>query len=64
MEKDLLTSLVTIATAIIGLALVASLLSKKADTANVIQSAGSALAGLVKVAVSPIVGGTGISVST
>lgn len=64
MEKDLITSLVSIATAIIGLALVASLLSKQADTANVIKSAGSALSGLVKVAVSPITGGFTGSVST
>jgi len=44
----------TIATAIVGVAILAVLVSKNADTAKVIESAGSSFAGAIATAVSPI----------
>ena len=49
-------ALVTIATAIVGLAVVAVLVSKKAQTPQVIQSAGSAFGNALAVAEAPVTG--------
>lgn len=49
----------TIAVAITGVAMLALIVSKRADTANVIKSAGQAFSGALGVAVSPVVGGGG-----
>lgn len=46
--------IVTIAVAIVGVATLAVLMSKKAATADVITSAGNAFANAIKAAVSPI----------
>jgi hypothetical protein len=46
----------TIATAIIGVAILAVLVSKNANTAGVIKSAGSAFSGALGVAISPVTG--------
>jgi cephalosporin-C deacetylase-like acetyl esterase len=51
----------TIAVAIVGVAILAVLVSKKADTANVIGAAGKAFGGALGVAVSPVTGGAGIA---
>jgi hypothetical protein len=59
MNDRMIESVVTVATAIIGLAIVAVLVSNQAQTGNVIKSAGSALAGDIAAAVSPITGGSG-----
>jgi len=48
----------TIATAIVGVAILAVLVSKNANTANVIKSAGSSFSGALATAVSPITGST------
>lgn len=48
-----------IATGIIGLAIIAVLVSRNADTSNVIKSAGSAFSGALGAAVSPVTGGFG-----
>lgn len=56
---DLLKSAVIVATGIITIAIIATIVSKNADTSNVIKSAGSALSGVVKAAVSPVSGGIG-----
>lgn len=53
-------SIVTIATAIVGVALLALLVSKKSNTAGVISSAGAAFSNALGVATSPV---TGASVS-
>lgn len=58
--SNLTESIVTIATAIVGVALLALIVSKKSNTAGVIQSAGSAFGNALGVAVSPV---TGSSVS-
>jgi membrane protein implicated in regulation of membrane protease activity len=48
--------LTTIATAIVAVALLALLVSKKSDTAKVIQAMGSAFGNSLAVAVSPVTG--------
>lgn len=53
---QLWTSLVSIATAIVGVAIIAVIVSRNADTANVITSAGNAFSGALGVAVSPVTG--------
>jgi hypothetical protein len=47
--------------ALIGLAIVAVIVSQKAQTSSVIQSAGSALASVIGAAVSPVSGASGNS---
>lgn len=59
MGDNLITGLVTIATAIVGLAIFAVLVSKNAQTPQVIQSAGNALGSDITAAVSPVSGGMG-----
>jgi PRD1 phage membrane DNA delivery len=59
--SDLGKGLMAIFTAIMGLAIVAVVLSNRASTANVITSSGSALASIIGAAVSPVSGGTGIT---
>lgn len=49
-------ALVTIATAIVGLAIVATLVSKNAQTPQVIQASGSAFSNALAVAESPVTG--------
>lgn len=48
--------IITVAVAVIGLAALAVFVSKKADTSNVIKSAGSVFSNAIKTAVSPITG--------
>lgn len=57
MTDNIISSVVTVATAIIGLAILAVLVSKNANTANVIGAAGRALSSNIGAAVSPITGG-------
>lgn len=56
---DAMEKITTIAVAIVGVATLAVLVSKKADTSNVISSAGKAFSNALSVAVSPVTGGTG-----
>lgn len=58
MEDSFLTTLVTIATAIIGVAILAVLVSQKSQTAQVIGAAGSAFAQDLGAALSPVTGGS------
>jgi hypothetical protein len=53
MDKAI-TGFVTILTAVIGVAILAVLVSKKADTANVLNAGGNAFASILKTAVSPV----------
>lgn len=48
--------LITIVTAIIGLALIAVLVSNRANTASVVQAAASGLGNDIGVAISPVTG--------
>ncbi len=58
MTDELIRSVVTVATAIIGLAILAVLVSRNANTSGVISSAGSAFSGALQVAESPVTGGS------
>ena len=49
-------SVVTIATAIVGVAILAIIISKKSNTSGVIQAAGSAFGNALAVATSPVTG--------
>lgn len=53
--------IVTIATAIVGLAIIATLVSNRANTASVIKSATGGFASDITAAVAPVTGGTGLS---
>lgn len=51
-----ISGIVQIATAIIGIAILAVLVSRQSNTSGVIKSAGDAFSGAITAAVSPIVG--------
>lgn len=57
MGEQLFTSLVSIATGILGVAIIAVLVSKNANTSGVLSAAGSAFGQDLSVAVSPVTGG-------
>jgi hypothetical protein len=59
MKDQLITSVVTVLTAIVGVAIIAVLVSKNADTANVLTAGGRAFGGALGVALSPVTGGSG-----
>lgn len=56
--SQLTEMIVTIASAIVGLAIIAVLVSKNANTSGVIQAAGSAFGNSLGVAESPVTGAT------
>lgn len=58
MSDSLITSLVTIATALTGVAIVAVLVSNNAQTGNVIKAATAGFASDLSAAVSPVTGGS------
>lgn len=51
------SEIITVLTAVVGLAIVAVIVSKKADTANVLKAGGDAFGGIIKSAVSPVLSG-------
>ncbi|MGH7783490.1 MAG: hypothetical protein ACREO5_06595 [Candidatus Binatia bacterium] len=57
--KDITAAIVTVAVAIVGIALLAVLVSKNAQTPQVLSAAGSAFSGAIGAAVSPLTGGGG-----
>lgn len=59
MSDQLIGGLVTVATAIVGVAIIAVLVSNNAQTASVIGSAGQAFAGALNAAEAPVSGGFG-----
>jgi hypothetical protein len=59
MSNELITSVVTVLTGIIGVAIVATLVSKNANTSGVIQAGGSAFSQSLGTALSPVTGGFG-----
>jgi hypothetical protein len=61
MGSNFMGQLVVVLTAIIGVAMVAVLVSKNANTSGVINSGGNALTNLLKTAVSPVAGGSGLT---
>ena len=54
---------VTIAVAIVGVAILAVLVSRQSNTAGVIQAAGKSFSDALGVAVSPITGGRGVGMA-
>jgi hypothetical protein len=61
MDDSLVTGIVSIALGILGVATLAVILSKNANTSGVISAGGSALSQNIAAAVSPITGGSGLS---
>jgi len=57
MSDQIITSIVTVLTAIIGVAIIAVLVSKNANTTGVITSGGNAFSNALGTALSPVVGG-------
>jgi hypothetical protein len=57
MDNHLVNSITTILVAIIGVAILAVILAKQSNTAQVISSGGSAFSNILKSAVAPITGG-------
>lgn len=55
--KNVIGGVVTIATAIVGIAILAVLVSRNANTAGVIKSAGDAFSKSIGAAVAPVTGG-------
>jgi hypothetical protein len=62
-SEQLITSIVTVLTAIIGVAILAVLVSRNSQTTNVINAAASGFATDLKAALSPVAGGGGIGVN-
>jgi hypothetical protein len=60
MGQNLINSLVTVAVAIIGVAIVAVLVSKNAQTTQVLGAASSGFSGALSTALSPVTGGSGL----
>lgn len=57
MSDQLISSVVAVLTAIIGVAIIAVLVSRQANTAGVIQAGGSAFSTALGTALSPVTGG-------
>lgn len=57
MSDQLITSVVTVLTAIVGVAIIAVLVSKNANTSGVISAGGSAFSQALGTAISPVTGG-------
>ena len=62
--SDFWKEITTILTAIVGLAIVAVLVSRNANTANIVGTSGQAVTGLINAAVSPVTGSSGFQGST
>lgn len=58
MNDSLATSLVTVLMGVIGVAVIATLVSKKAQTPQVLSAGGSAFSNVLNAALSPITGGS------
>lgn len=58
MGDHIINSLATVAMAIVGIAIIAVLVSRNAQTAGVITSAGAAFANDISAAVAPVTGAT------
>jgi len=63
MNDQLFTSIVSIATAVVGVAILATIVSKNSNTTGVITAASQGFSGILSTALSPVTGGavTGFS---
>ncbi len=59
MSEQLISSVVTVLTAIIGVAIIAVLVSRQSNTSGVISSGGDAVSRILGTAVSPVTGNGG-----
>jgi len=57
MSNEIISGLVTVATAIVGVAIIAVIVSKGAQTPQVLQAGGQAFSTALGAAVSPVTGG-------
>jgi hypothetical protein len=63
MSDQLISSVVTVLTAIVGLAIIATLVSKNAQTGSIITAGGSAFSGALAAAEAPVTGSSGLNVA-
>lgn len=61
-SSDIWSGVITIAVAIVGVATLSVIVSKQANTAGVISAAGQSFSGALTAAVSPVTGGTGMTI--
>lgn len=61
MGDQLVTSITTVLTLIVGLAVVATLVSKNANTTGVISAGGSAFSGALSAAEAPVTGASNVT---
>lgn len=61
MGEQAISGLITVATAIIGVAIIATLVSRNAQTANILGAAGSALSRGISAATAPVTGASGFT---
>jgi uncharacterized membrane-anchored protein YitT (DUF2179 family) len=64
MSEQLITSIVTVVTAIIGVAILAVLVSNQSQTGTVIKAGASGFAQDLAAALSPVTGGSGYSINS
>ena len=62
MSDQLIGGVVTVATAIIGVAIIAVLVGSNAKTTNVLQAAGTAFSGALTAAEAPVTSNGGVSI--
>jgi hypothetical protein len=60
MSNELITSVFTVLTGIIGVAIIATLVSKNANTTGVLQASGAAFSQSLGTALSPVTGSGGL----
>lgn len=63
MGEQLISSVSTVLIAIVGLAVIATIVSKNANTATIITSGGSAFSGALTAAEGPVLGGFGLNIA-
>jgi hypothetical protein len=63
MGEQLISSVVTVMVAIVGLAIIATLVSKNANTANILTAGGRSFSGALTAAEGPVLGGFGMNVA-
>lgn len=63
MGDQLISSVVTICIALVGLAIIATLVSRNADTSNIIATGGRSFSSALTAAEGPVLGGFGLNVA-
>lgn len=63
MSEQLVSSLTTVLIALVGLGIIATLVSRNADTSNILNSGGSAFSRALTAAEGPVLGSSGLNVA-